>query len=166
MFELENKVALITGSSRGLGRRIATAFAQRGATVVISSRKQDACDAAAQEIAASTGATALGIACHVGHWDQCERLVERVYGELGRIDVLVNNAGSSPPYASLDAVTEELFDKVIAVDLKGHFRLTALVGARMAAGAGGSIINVTSTASVSPSPPNSRTEPPRRVCRR
>jgi NAD(P)-dependent dehydrogenase (short-subunit alcohol dehydrogenase family) len=152
MFELDGKVALITGGSRGLGLQIATAFAERGATVVIASRKQQACDAAAEQIASSTGAKTLGIACHVGHWDECERLVERAYDELGRVDVLVNNAGSSPPYPSLDAVSEELFDKVIAVNLKGHFRLTALVGARMAAGDGGSIINVSSTASVSPSP--------------
>jgi NAD(P)-dependent dehydrogenase (short-subunit alcohol dehydrogenase family) len=150
MFELDGKVALITGGSRGLGLQIATAFAERGATVVIASRKQEVCDAAARQIAESTGATTLGIACHVGHWDECDRLVERVYDELGRIDVLVNNAGSSPLYPSLDAVTEELFDKVIAVNLKGHFRLTALIGTRMAAGDGGSIINVTSTASVSP----------------
>jgi NAD(P)-dependent dehydrogenase (short-subunit alcohol dehydrogenase family) len=152
MFELDGKVALITGGSRGLGLQIATAFAERGATVVIASRKQEACDAAAQQIASSTSAKALGIGCHIGHWDECDRLVERLYDELGRIDVLVNNAGSSPPYPSLDAVSEELFDKVIAVNLKGHFRLTALVGTRMAAGDGGSIINVSSTASVSPSP--------------
>ncbi|HEY2160066.1 MAG TPA: SDR family NAD(P)-dependent oxidoreductase, partial [Solirubrobacteraceae bacterium] len=152
MFELDGKIALITGGSRGLGLRIATAFAARGATVVISSRKQEACAAAAEQIAAATGATASGIACHVGHWDECDRLVERVYEELGRIDVLVNNAGSSPPYESLDTVSEELFDKVIAVNLKGHFRLCALVGTRMAKEGGGSIINVSSTASVSPSP--------------
>jgi NAD(P)-dependent dehydrogenase (short-subunit alcohol dehydrogenase family) len=152
MFELDGKVALITGGSRGLGLRIATAFAERGATVVISSRKHDACAAAAEEIARTTGAEALGIGCHVGHWDECDRLVERVYDRLGRIDVLVNNAGSSPPYPSLDAVSEELFDKVIAVNLKGHFRLCALVGTRMAAAGGGAIINVSSTASVSPSP--------------
>ena len=152
MFELDDRVALITGGSRGLGLRIATAFAQRGATVVIASRKQDACDAAAEQIAASTGATAVGIACHVGHWDQCDRLVDLVYERFGRIDVLVNNAGSSPPYPSLDAVTEELFDKVLAVNLKGHFRLCALVGTRMAAAGGGAIVNVSSTASVSPSP--------------
>jgi NAD(P)-dependent dehydrogenase (short-subunit alcohol dehydrogenase family) len=152
MFELDGKVALITGGSRGLGRQIATAFAGRGATVVVSSRKHDACVAAAEEIAAATGATAIGIGCHVGHWDQCDQLVERVYGELGRVDVLVNNAGSSPPYPSLDAVTEELFDKVIAVNLKGHFRLCALIGTRMVGDGGGAIINVSSTASVSPSP--------------
>jgi NAD(P)-dependent dehydrogenase (short-subunit alcohol dehydrogenase family) len=152
MFELDGKIALVTGGSRGLGLQIATAFAERGATVVISSRKQEACAAAAEQISGATGAQVLGIACHVGHWDECDRLIERVYGELGRLDVLVNNAGSSPPYPSLDAVTEELFDKVIAVNLRGHFRLCALAGTRMAAGAGGSIINVSSTASVSPSP--------------
>lgn len=152
MFELDDKVALITGGSRGLGLQIATAFAQRGATVVISSRKPDVCTAAAEEIAAATGTTAVGIGCHVGHWDECDRLVERVYDRFGRLDVLVNNAGSSPPYPSLDAVSEELFDKVIAVNLKGHFRLCALVGTRMASGGGGAIINVSSTASVAPSP--------------
>lgn len=94
----------------------------------------------------------MGIGCHVGRWADCDALVERVYGELGRIDVLVNNAGSSPLYPSLDQVSEELFDKVIAVNLKGHFRMCALVGTRMAAAGGGSIINVSSTSSVSPNP--------------
>jgi NAD(P)-dependent dehydrogenase (short-subunit alcohol dehydrogenase family) len=152
VFELNDKVAVVTGGSRGLGRAIAGAFAERGATLVIASRKAEACEAAAREIAESTGARAIGIACHVGRWQDCDALVERVYGELGRIDVLVNNAGSSPVYPSLDQVSEELFDKVIAVNLKGHFRLGALVGTRMAAGDGGSIINVSSTSSVSPNP--------------
>jgi len=145
-------VAVITGGSRGLGRAMAGAFAQRGATVVVASRKEEACVATAREIAQQTGGQAIGIGCHVGHWDQCDALVERVYAELGRIDVLVNNAGSSPLYPSLPEVSEELFDKVIGVNLKGHFRLCALVGSRMAAAGGGSIINVSSTASVSPQP--------------
>jgi NAD(P)-dependent dehydrogenase (short-subunit alcohol dehydrogenase family) len=152
MFELNDKVAVITGGSRGLGRAIAGAFAERGATVVIASRKPEACEAAAAEISSATGARAVGMGCHVGRWAECEALVERVSGEFGRIDVLVNNAGSSPVYPSLDQVSEELFDKVIAVNLKGHFRLGALVGTRMAAGGGGSIINVSSTSSVSPNP--------------
>ena len=152
MFQLDGKVALITGGSRGLGLQIATAFAQRGATVVISSRKREACVAAADEIARRTGADAFGIGCHIGHWDECDQLVERVYDQFERVDILVNNAGSSPPYPSLDAVSEELFDKVVAVNLKGHFRLCALIGTRMAAAGGGAIINVSSTASVSPSP--------------
>ncbi len=149
---LKDRIAVITGGSRGLGRAMAGAFAQEGATVVIASRKADACEAAAGEISAQTGARAVGVGCHVGRWSDCNALVERVYGEFGRIDVLVNNAGSSPVYPSLEEVSEELFDKVIAVNLKGHFRLCALVGTRMVAGDGGSIINVSSTAAVSPEP--------------
>ena len=152
MFKLDDKVAVITGGSRGLGRAMAGEFSQRGATLVVASRKEESCRAAAEEISARTGRRAIGIACHIGHWDQCDALVERVYGELGRIDVLVNNAGSSPVYPSLPEVSEELFDKVIAVNLKGHFRLCALVGGRMADAGGGSIINISSTASVSPEP--------------
>lgn len=152
MSDLEDKVTVITGGSRGLGRQIAEAFAQRGATVVIASRKEDACLAAAEEIAAETGARAIGIGCHVGRWPDCDALVDRVYGELGRIDVLVNGAGSSPLYPSLDHVSEELFDKVMAVNVRGAFRLSALVGTRMAAGDGGAIVNVSSIAAVSPTP--------------
>jgi NAD(P)-dependent dehydrogenase (short-subunit alcohol dehydrogenase family) len=152
MFELDDRVALITGGSRGLGREIAAAFAARGATVVIASRKEAACLETAREITAATGRPALGIACHVGHWDECDALVQRVYAELGRIDVLVNNAGSSPLYPSLGEVSEELFDKVLAVNLKGAFRLSALVGERMAREGGGVIINVSSIAAVAPTP--------------
>jgi NAD(P)-dependent dehydrogenase (short-subunit alcohol dehydrogenase family) len=152
MFDLTGKITLITGGSRGLGREIAFAFAQHGATVVVASRKQEACTAAAQEITAATGRKALGIACHVGHWDQCDALVKRVYDELGRVDVLVNNAGSSPLYPSLAEVSEELFDKVMAVNVKGAFRLSALIGTRMVAAGSGVIINVSSIAAVAPTP--------------
>jgi NAD(P)-dependent dehydrogenase (short-subunit alcohol dehydrogenase family) len=152
MFELDGKIALVTGGSRGLGLQIAAAFAERGATVVISSRKQDACEAAAEQIAAATGETVLGIGCHIGHWDQCDRLIERVYEQLGRLDVLVNNAGMSPLYPSLAEVTEDLWDKVLGVNLKGPFRLSALIGTRMVADGGGSIINLSSVAAVRPGP--------------
>jgi len=98
------------------------------------------------------GRRALAVACHVGHWDECDRLVEAAYAEFGRVDILVNNAGMSPLYPSLDQVSEQLFDSVVGVNLKGPFRLSAAIGARMAAGDGGSIINVSSIASVTPSP--------------
>ena len=88
----------------------------------------------------------------MGHWAQLEEMVAAVYDRFGRVDVLINNAGMSPLYPSLHEVTEDLFDKVISVNLKGPFRLSALVAARMAEGDGGSIINVSSTASVNPSP--------------
>jgi NAD(P)-dependent dehydrogenase (short-subunit alcohol dehydrogenase family) len=120
--------------------------------VAIASRKADACLQAARRIESETGSRAVGIACHVGRWDECDALLERVYGELGRVDVLVNNAGSSPLYPSLEEVSQELFDKVIAVNLRGAFRLSAVVGTRMSAGSGGSIINVSSIAAVSPTP--------------
>ena len=98
----------------------------------------------------STGRKALPVACHVGEWDQVDALAETAYAEFGRVDVLVNNAGMSPIYDKVTDVTEALYDKVLDVNLKGPFRLTALVGSRMADGEGGSIIMVSSTASLRP----------------
>jgi NAD(P)-dependent dehydrogenase (short-subunit alcohol dehydrogenase family) len=150
--DLTGKIAVVTGGSRGLGRAMSQAFAEHGATVVVASRKVEACETAAAEITASTGREAVGLGCHVGEWAQCDRLVEEVYDRFGRIDVLVNNAGMSPLYGSLPEVSQELFDKVLAVNLRGPFRLCSLAGSRMAAGDGGSIINVSSVAAVIPTP--------------
>jgi len=149
---LAGKVALVTGGSRGLGREMVLAFAGAGADVVITSRKIDACKEVAAQVEA-LGRGALPVACHVGHWEELDGLVEQAYGAFGRVDVLVNNAGMSPLYPDLPSVTEELWDKVLGVNLKGPFRLTALVGTRMAEGPyGGSIINVSSTGSIRPAP--------------
>ena len=98
------------------------------------------------------GRRALPVAYHAGSWADADRLAAAAYAEFGRVDVLVNNAGMSPLYESLETVSEELFDKVIGVNLKGPFRLSSVVGTRMAAGDGGSIINVSSIASQRPSP--------------
>jgi NAD(P)-dependent dehydrogenase (short-subunit alcohol dehydrogenase family) len=152
MFDLTGKVALVTGGSRGLGRAMAGAFAQRGADLIVASRKADACESAVREITGRFGVTALPVACNVSSWDDCDALIDRAYTRFGRVDVLVNNAGMSPLYPSLDQVSEALWDKVIAVNLKGPFRLTAVIGSRMAAGTGGSIINVSSVAAQQPSP--------------
>jgi NAD(P)-dependent dehydrogenase (short-subunit alcohol dehydrogenase family) len=151
-WDFEGKKVLVTGGSRGLGRAMAGAFAEAGAEVMVASRKQEACDAAAKEIEAATGRRAVGVACHVGHWEDCDRLAEAAYEELGRVDVLINNAGMSPLYPSLAEVTEELWDKVLGVNLKGPFRLAALLGTRMVADGGGAIINVSSVASIRPQP--------------
>jgi len=151
LFSLENRTALITGGSRGLGREMALAFAKKGANVAIVSRKLDNCEAVAEEVRA-LGREAIGLSCHVGNWDQLETTVDMVVSELGPIDLLVNNAGLSPTYPSLDSISEELFDKVVSLNLKGPFRLMALIGKQMSENSGGSIINVSSVASVAPSP--------------
>src|SRR5947209_2060638 len=88
-FSLEGKVAVVTGATKGLGRAIVEGFARAGASVVVSSRKQQLCEEVAASIEASTGRRAVPLACHVGHWDELDALVERSYDALGRVDVLV-----------------------------------------------------------------------------
>jgi len=150
LFDLTGKVALVTGGSRGMGREMVLAFARAGADVVIASRRLESCETLAREVEAETGRRALAQACHVGRWADLDRLADAAYTTFGRVDVLVNNAGMSPLYDRVADVTEELYDKVLAVNLKGPFRLTALVGTRMVAGAGGSIINVSSIGAIRP----------------
>jgi NAD(P)-dependent dehydrogenase (short-subunit alcohol dehydrogenase family) len=152
LLDLNGKVALVTGGSRGLGREMVLAFARHGADVVIASRKLDACEQVAREVRTQFGREALPLAANVSDWTQCDQLADTAQERFGRIDVLVNNAGLSPLYPSLETLEEALFDKVIAVNLKGPFRLTARIGARMAAGDGGSIINISSIGSIRPGP--------------
>ena len=142
LHDLTGKVAVVTGGSRGIGRSIVDVLAEAGADVVIASRKVEACEAVAEEVRAATGRNAVAIACHVGHWDDCDRLIDETLARLGRLDVFVNNAGMSPLYERLDAVTEELYDKTHAVNLKGPFRLAVLAATHMAANDGGSIVNI------------------------
>jgi NAD(P)-dependent dehydrogenase (short-subunit alcohol dehydrogenase family) len=149
---LEGKTALVTGGSRGLGFEIAMAFSEAGAEVIIASRKADACQVAANEISRRTGNRVVPIAAHMGRWAEIERLVERSYEASAAVDILVNNAGMAPLYPNLAAVSEELFDKTVAVNLKGPLRLAALVGERMFSSAGGSIINISSVAGLRPTP--------------
>jgi NAD(P)-dependent dehydrogenase (short-subunit alcohol dehydrogenase family) len=149
-FDLTGRVALVTGGSRGLGRAMAEGLAEAGADVIIASRKLSDCERAAQEVERDTGRRALAVACHVGHWHEVDELVERAYADFGRVDVLVNNAGISPPYDRPSAVTEDLWDKVLAVNLKGAFRLSSLIGERMREAGSGSIINISSAGSVYP----------------
>jgi len=151
-FDLEGKVAVVTGGSRGLGRAMVMGLARHGADVVIASRKAEACEALAREVEKETGRRALAVACHVGRWAACDALFQRTHEVFGRTDVLINNAGMSPRYDSLPECSEELYDKVLAVNLRGPFRLSSLFGARMSEGEGGSIINVSSVAAVTPTP--------------
>jgi NAD(P)-dependent dehydrogenase (short-subunit alcohol dehydrogenase family) len=149
-FDLAGKVAIVTGGSKGLGFAMASGFAEAGADVVVASRKLEACERAAKEIHEATGRRCLPVACHVGDWEQCAALVETTVAELGRIDVLVNNAGIAPSVPRLVDVTEALFDKTIGVNLKGPLRLGALAAERMTEG--GTILNISSVASVRPMP--------------
>jgi len=152
LFDLTDRVVLVTGGSRGLGREIALAAAQCGADVVIASRKYDSCAATATEIEKATGRAALPYGVHVGRWAELDGLVDAAYERFGKIDVLINNAGMSPNYDRLTDVTEKLFDTVINLNLKGPFRLSALVGERMVADGGGVIINVSTHGSLRPHP--------------
>jgi NAD(P)-dependent dehydrogenase (short-subunit alcohol dehydrogenase family) len=151
MFDVAGKVVMITGGSRGLGKAMSLGFGRRGAKVVIASRKIEECEKVAEEVR-DLGAEALPIACHVGHWDSLDAVVQQVIDRFGGIDVLVNNAGMSPLAPSLLETSEALFDKIIDVNLKGPTRLTALVGTKMGESGGGSIINISSLASYRPSP--------------
>jgi NAD(P)-dependent dehydrogenase (short-subunit alcohol dehydrogenase family) len=146
--DLSGRVALVTGGSRGLGREMVLAFAEHGADVVIASRKLENCETLANEVRERFGRRALPVAINVGDWDQCDALTEAAYAEFGTVDVLVNNAGMSPLYPSVDQVTEALYDKVFGTNLKGPFRLSATIGTRMAATDGGSIINISSVGSI------------------
>ncbi|MGO9453972.1 MAG: SDR family NAD(P)-dependent oxidoreductase [Candidatus Binataceae bacterium] len=149
-YDFSGKVVCITGGSRGLGHAMALGFAAAGANLAIASRKIDSCESTVKEIRAmGRDGSAHGI--HVGKWDDCNRLYDEVYAKWGRCDVLINNAGLSPLYPSLVEHTEDLFDKVIGVNLKGPFRLSALFGAKMKEGDGGAIINVSSISSIRPS---------------
>jgi NAD(P)-dependent dehydrogenase (short-subunit alcohol dehydrogenase family) len=152
-FDLTGKTALVTGGSRGLGREIALGLARSGADVVVTSRKLEACESVAAEVRA-IGRRALAVACHMGQWDVLDGLMESAIAAFGGVDILVNNAGMSPLAESSVDTTEALFDKIVAVNFKGPFRLSALAGAHMVARGGGSVINISSIGAEFPSPSN------------
>jgi NAD(P)-dependent dehydrogenase (short-subunit alcohol dehydrogenase family) len=149
LFDLSGRVAIVTGSTKGIGRAMAQGLAEAGARVVVSSRKQDLCDQVAAEIAEATGAETLGLACHVGNWDEIPAFVDGVVERFGRIDVLVNNAGINPARVTPSEMTLEFWRKVFAVNLEGPLRTSQLVAPIMRDGGGGSIINIGTMAAYS-----------------
>jgi len=151
MFDLTGRVALVTGASRGIGEAIAKAFAQQGARVVVSSRKQEACDEVAQEIVAA-GGEAVALACHIGDMDALAGLFAAVEQRFGRLDVLVNNAATNPYYGHILDTDLGAFQKTVDVNIRGYFFASVLGGRLMRAGGGGSIINVASVNAVRPGP--------------
>jgi NAD(P)-dependent dehydrogenase (short-subunit alcohol dehydrogenase family) len=142
LFDLAGKVAIVTGSTKGIGRAMVEGLARAGASVVVSSRKQDLCDEVANEIEGLTGAEVLGLACHVGEWERIPTFVEQVVERFGRIDVLVNNAGINPAHVTPSDMTLEYWRKVFSVNLEGPLRMSQCVAPVMRDAGGGSIIHI------------------------
>jgi NAD(P)-dependent dehydrogenase (short-subunit alcohol dehydrogenase family) len=146
---LNGKVALITGGSRGIGKAIALAFADAGADVAISGRKQAALDEVAAEIRA-TGRRALAVAAHNREPAELRQLIDKVTAEFGRIDILVNNAATNPVMASLVDTEEKTFDTIMNTNLRGYFLLSQMAARMMIAQGGGNILNISSIGGISP----------------
>jgi NAD(P)-dependent dehydrogenase (short-subunit alcohol dehydrogenase family) len=143
LFDLTGKVAVVTGSTRGIGRAIAEQMAHAGARVVVSGRKPDVCDTVAAEIR-KAGSDAVGIACHIGDKSQVEALVTKTRAAYGRIDILVLNAATNAAYGPLAEVSDEAFDKTMAVNVRSQLWLCALVLPEMAARKDGAIVFIAS----------------------
>ena len=150
LFDFSGKVALVTGGSRGLGYRMVKALAERGADVIVASRKLENCERVAEECRA-LGRKAMAYGVHCGRWAEIDGLIEASYGEFGRVDILINNAGMSPACPSHE-MPENLFDSVLNLNFKGPFRLASQVAFRMSEGDGGCIINISSTGALMPLP--------------
>jgi NAD(P)-dependent dehydrogenase (short-subunit alcohol dehydrogenase family) len=143
LFDLTGRTAIITGSTRGIGRAIAEQMALAGANVVISSRKAEACDRVAAEIAA-TGGKATSIPCHIGDEAQLKQLVDKTHDKFGKIDILVCNAAINPHYGPIEEITDEVFDRMMTVNIRSNLRLASLVRPEMAARKDGAVIIVSS----------------------
>jgi NAD(P)-dependent dehydrogenase (short-subunit alcohol dehydrogenase family) len=150
-FDLTGRVAIITGASKGIGKAIARGLAEQGASVVVSSRKQEAVDGVAAEFRAD-GLEAIGIACHVGDEVQLKNLVEKTTEKYGGIDILINNAATNPVFGPIEQMTGEVFDKVMNVNVRACMLLANLCKPSMAKRGNGSIINIASVEGMKPSP--------------
>lgn len=148
-FNLKGKVAIITGSSKGIGKAIAKGLAEKGAQVVISSRSQEACDEVVHEFAEEK-LEAIGIACHIGKEEQRKHLVDETMKQLGRIDILVNNAAINPVFGPIEDVDPAIFDKIMDVNVKAPWALSNLVLPHMQEKKEGSIINIASVEALTP----------------
>lgn len=146
---LENKVALVTGASRGIGEAIAIGLAESGADLVIASRKIADLEKVASKIKA-LGRKCMPVAAHVGRIDETKNLVEKAVGEFGRIDILVNNAATNPSMSPAMDIDDRAWDSIMNLNLKGLFFLSQAVARVMKEKGGGKIINVSSVAGITP----------------
>jgi NAD(P)-dependent dehydrogenase (short-subunit alcohol dehydrogenase family) len=149
-FNLNNKVAVITGASKGIGESIARGLAEFGANVVISSRKQEAVDEVASKFN-SEGLSAIGIECHVAKEDHQKELIRKVMDKFGRIDILINNAGTNPYFGPVDKMSLNLYQKTMDINLNSAISLSNLVYPVMKKQGGGSIIHISSIEGIHPS---------------
>ncbi|MFN8356860.1 MAG: glucose 1-dehydrogenase [Spirosomataceae bacterium] len=150
-FNLNGKVALITGASKGIGEAIARYLAAYGAKVVISSRKQSELDVVANEMR-QEGAEVAAIAAHAGDMEQLKELVQKSIDVFGGIDILVNNAATNPVFGPVLDCSESAFDKIMQINVKAPFELAKMVHPIMKQRGGGSIINISSIAGITPDP--------------
>jgi NAD(P)-dependent dehydrogenase (short-subunit alcohol dehydrogenase family) len=149
MFDFRDKVVLITGGSRGLGRAMSLGFAQQGAKVVVASRKLAACEALVDEIRQS-GGDALAVAANTGSTEDLDRLVAAVLDHYGRVDILINNAGINIAFGPLTDLSPEAFDKMYQVNQRGPWYLASRLAPHMGDSGGGVIINVLSVSALRP----------------
>ena len=150
-FRLDDRVAIVTGASRGIGRSIALGLAQAGAHVALTARKQPDLDAVPHEIA-GLGRRALPMAGHMGRRPDIDRLFETTLREFGRLDILVNNAATNPVFGPLMEIEEEAWDKIMALNVKGYLFAAQRAAKPMMAGGKGAIVNVSSTGGLRASP--------------
>jgi NAD(P)-dependent dehydrogenase (short-subunit alcohol dehydrogenase family) len=149
LFDLDGKIAFVSGASRGIGEAIAKLLAQQGAHVIVSSRKIDGCQAVADAITAA-GGKATAIACHIGEMEQIQSVFAQIRQQFGRLDILVNNAATNPQFAHILDTDLSAFEKTVDVNIRGYFFMSIEAGKLMRENGGGSIINVASINGISP----------------
>ncbi len=143
LFNLDGKVAIVTGASKGIGEAMARGLAEHGAKVVISSRKQEAVDAVA-EVFGKDGLEAIGVACHVASEEQCQQLIDTTVEQYGRIDILINNAGTNPYFGAIQDMPKGVYQKTMDINLNAPMHLSNLCYPHMKQQGGGSIIHISS----------------------
>jgi NAD(P)-dependent dehydrogenase (short-subunit alcohol dehydrogenase family) len=149
LFDLDGKIALVSGASRGIGEAIARLLALQGAHVIVSSRKVESCQHVAQAIVAE-GGQATAMACHIGEMEQIDAMFHEIRQRFGRLDILVNNAATNPQFCNVLDTDPAAFQKTVDVNIRGYFFMSVAAGRLMRENNGGSIINVASINAVSP----------------